>query len=203
MRVTNQSERKGKILFINADRDYEEGRAQNYLRAEHAEKIVQTFQNFESIPGYSSIVTKRTNLPPRSYNLNIRRYADNSPPPEPQDVRAHLLGGVPKAEVENLRPLFESHGLDVTRLFVDREQQYFDFASQTAGNGGLRQAVDTDPGIKAREAAMLQIFQCWWTEHGLRLAALPETRIPWFCGKNICSHSRPASCRWASSTALR
>ena len=29
-------------------------------------------------------------------NLNIRRYADNAPPPEPHDVRAHLHGGVPR-----------------------------------------------------------------------------------------------------------
>ncbi len=28
------------------------------------------------------------------YNLNIRRYGDNAPPPEPQDVRSHLSGGV-------------------------------------------------------------------------------------------------------------
>src|SRR5207247_9335314 len=35
-------ERVGKILFINADREFEPGRAQNYLRAEHIEKIVTT-----------------------------------------------------------------------------------------------------------------------------------------------------------------
>ena len=29
------------------------------------------------------------------FNLNIRRYVDNSPPPEPHDVRAHLHGGIP------------------------------------------------------------------------------------------------------------
>jgi len=37
------AERRGKILFINADREYEAGRAINYLRAEHAEKIVEAF----------------------------------------------------------------------------------------------------------------------------------------------------------------
>ena len=45
-------------------------------------------------------------------NLNIRRYADNAPPPEPHDVRAHLYGGVPNAELEAKRDLFETHGLD-------------------------------------------------------------------------------------------
>jgi type I restriction enzyme M protein len=37
-------ERRGKVLFINADAEYEAGRAQNYLRPEHIEKIVETCQ---------------------------------------------------------------------------------------------------------------------------------------------------------------
>lgn len=169
--------RKEKILFINADRDYEEGRAQNYLRAEHAEKIVHTFQNFEAIPGYSSIVT-REQLAAEDFNLNIRRYADNSPPPEPQNVRAHLLGGVPKSEVEGLTSLCLAHGLDVSHLFIPRDETSFDFAPETAGNGALRQAIDNDAGIKAREAAMQEAYQAWWDEHAPRLAALPESRDP-------------------------
>jgi len=40
--------------------------------------------------------------------------------PEPQDVRAHLLGGIPKAEVEVKRPLLEAHGFDPTRILVER-----------------------------------------------------------------------------------
>ena len=51
-------------------------------------------------------------LAENDWNLNIRRYADNAPPPEPHDVRAHLLGGVPKAEVEAKAELFEAHGFD-------------------------------------------------------------------------------------------
>ena len=43
------------------------------------------------MPGFSAIVSNTT-LRENDYNLNIRRYADNAPPPEPHDVRAHLLG---------------------------------------------------------------------------------------------------------------
>jgi hypothetical protein len=35
------------------------------------------------------------------FNLNIRRYADTSPPPEIFDVRALLHGGVPVREVHD------------------------------------------------------------------------------------------------------
>lgn len=112
------------------------------------------------------------------FNLNIRRYADNSPPPEAQDVRAHLVGGVARAEVENLRPLFEAHGLDVTRLFVDRDEGYVDFAPDASGNGALREAVDNDPGIETREQAMMAAYGAWWAAHSLRLAGLPQTSDP-------------------------
>jgi type I restriction enzyme M protein len=43
-------ERKQKVLFINADRDYREGRAQNYLEPDHVEKIVSAFRQFEDLP---------------------------------------------------------------------------------------------------------------------------------------------------------
>ena len=33
------------------------------------------------------------------YNLNIRRYADTSPPPEQFDVKAILRGGIPVSEL--------------------------------------------------------------------------------------------------------
>jgi type I restriction enzyme M protein len=91
-------ERQGNVLFINADRELFEGRAQNYLLPEHIEKIVTTFDDFRAIDGFSAIVDNAT-LKANDYNLNIRRYADNAPPPEPHDVRAHLVGGIPKAEV--------------------------------------------------------------------------------------------------------
>jgi len=49
----------GKALFINADADYHAGRAQNYLRPEHVEKIVSTFQAFADVPGYAAVVSHR------------------------------------------------------------------------------------------------------------------------------------------------
>jgi type I restriction enzyme M protein len=169
------AERKGKILFINADRDYEEGRAQNYLRAEHAEKIVQTFQHFEEIPHYSHILTI-DQIAAEDFILNIRRYADTSPPPEPQDVRAHLAGGVPKSEVEELRPLFKAHGFDALQLFVQRDDRYLDFMKGLESKTALRAAVDADPGVRTTEQNILEAYALWWEKHGPRLGRLPETQ---------------------------
>lgn len=110
-------ERKGKVLFINADREYEEGRAQNYLRPEHEEKIVSAFQAFTNNDGFARVVSV-DELAENDFNCNIRRYADNTPPPEPHDVRAHLHGGVPKTEVDAHKTAFapETWTLRATRL---------------------------------------------------------------------------------------
>lgn len=113
------ADHQGKVLFINADREFHEGRAQNYLLPQHLEKIVTTFDHFEKVKGFAELVTV-AELRANDYNLNIRRYADNAPPPEPQDVRAHLLGGVPVAEIEAKRKLFAAHGFDPIILFDAR-----------------------------------------------------------------------------------
>jgi type I restriction enzyme M protein len=89
--------RRGQVLFINADAEFHAGRAQNYLRPEHVEKIVSTFDRFEDVAGYARRVPlAEIGDPANDWNLNIRRYVDNSPPPEPHDVRAHLLGVGPQ-----------------------------------------------------------------------------------------------------------
>ena len=164
-------ERQGKVLFINADREYFEGRAQNHLLPEHIEKIADTFEAFAEVPGFSAVVTNAT-LRDNDYNLNIRRYADNAPAPEPHDVRAHLQGGVPKAEVQAKAALFSAHGLDPLALFAERDAAYFDFRPELASRQALKPAIETNAGLLAREQAVRSAFEAWWQAHSPRITAL-------------------------------
>jgi type I restriction enzyme M protein len=91
---------RGKVLFINADREYAEGKNQNKLRPEDIEKIDFVFTQKRELPKYSRLVDKTEIVEKHDYNLNIRRYVDNTPDPEPEDVQAHLIGGVPETEVQ-------------------------------------------------------------------------------------------------------
>ena len=156
---TKPPERAGKVLFINADAEFAAGRAQNYLLPEHAEKIVSAYREFADIPGYATVVT-REDLAANDDNLNIRRYADNAPPPEPQDVRAHLHGGVPRAEVDAKAPLFTAHGFSPERIFVGRDDAYLDFRpgrgqSRPEGAGHHRRRRPGPRGRTARRAGPL------------------------------------------------
>ncbi len=130
------------LLFINADAEFAQGRAQNYLRPEDIQKIATTYHKFECVPGYARVVTC-AQIAKEDYNCNVRRYADNAPPPEMHDVRAHILGGVPQREIEakTTRELFEAHGFEPMNIFVPREQG-------DAGNGAGDAYVVFHPKLK-------------------------------------------------------
>jgi len=168
-------EHRGKVLFINADADFTAGRAQNYLLPEHVEKIVSAYHAFAGIPGYATVVT-HDQLLANDLNLNIRRYADNAPPPEPQDVRAHLVGGIPKREVADKFDLFEAHGFDPRHVFVERDANYYDFSGEVVSKTELNALVDNDPGVATREAELKAAFVSWWDANVKYLVELPATK---------------------------
>jgi type I restriction enzyme M protein len=168
-------ERKDQVLFINADREYHEGRAQNYLQPEHIEKIVSAWEAFEDVPGFARVVS-REELRENDDNLNIRRYADNVPPPEPHDVRAHLHGGIPKAEVKAKKKLFEAHGLNPKRLLKERDESYLDFVDGLAEKADVKKWLDADAGMAAREKALAEAVESWWMQSQGQFTSLPKTK---------------------------
>ncbi|MDH6089651.1 N-6 DNA methylase [Umezakia ovalisporum] len=174
-KAAKPQKRQGKVLFINADAEFEAGRAQNFLKPEHIEKIVSTFEAFVDVPGYAAVVTKQQ-LAEHDYNCNIRRYADNAPPPEPHDVRAHLLGGIPKAEVEAKEETFIAHGFKPSDFFVARVQDYFDFLPTLTERSQIKDFVESYPGIAKQEKQLKDAFLNWWEIHENQLLQLPETK---------------------------
>ncbi|MFF9867945.1 N-6 DNA methylase [Streptomyces sp. NPDC013953] len=166
-------DREGRILFINADREYHAERAQNVLLPEHAEKIVTTFRAREDVPGFARWVD-REELRENDYNLNIRRYVDNTPPPEPQDVRAHLTGGMPRAEIEAKRDLLDAYGIRLEDLFAERDPvdpAYVDFLPEDERPDAARLAELARP----REEALRTAFAKWWDEEARHLEAVAAT----------------------------
>ena len=161
-RGSKPEERVGKVLFINADRDFGEGRAQNYLRPQDEEKIAVTYRDFVDVDGFAEVVTI-DELADNDFNCNIRRYADNAPPPEPQDVRAHLHGGVPMAEIDAAKDLLQRAGLDAEVLFADRGDGYAEWRhniasdkSRGAAHGAIKYAVGQRAGTSP--------WSQWWSE---------------------------------------
>ena len=166
-------ERRGKVLFINADRDFGEGRAQNHLRPRDEEKITAAYRGFADVEGFAKVVSI-DELADNDFNCNIRRYADNSLPPESHDVRAHLYGGVPVAEIDDAEDLLERAGLNALEtLFAVRGDGYADWRHDTANPEGRETAHDAIRGAVARQAARSPWLQWWVATAEPMLRALP------------------------------
>ncbi|BDC35420.1 restriction endonuclease subunit S [Candidatus Methanoliparum sp. LAM-1] len=154
---------KDKILFINADREYGEGRNQNYLRPEDIEKIVTVFTEKKEIPKYSRLVDIRE-IEDNDFNLNIRRYVDNSPDPEIEDVHAHLVGGVPKREVDLYKEQFQRFNLSLNHLLKEKDKNYLEFNDNIEERSMLGEIIESDNNVKATISKHREKLRKWWDE---------------------------------------
>ncbi|MFT3930572.1 MAG: type I restriction-modification system subunit M [Spongiibacteraceae bacterium] len=158
--------RKGKVLFINGELDYAEGKNQNTLRQQDIEKIVSTFERYVDVKRYAKVVTL-AEIAENDYNLNIRRYADTSPPPEIFDVRALLHGGVPVREVHDEYIQEEIlQGFDVSAVFVKRDENYYDFKPTITSKEMIREL------LPAANQALIAQFERWWDKYRVSLHEL-------------------------------
>ena len=165
MNKQDAAERKH-VFFINADREYREGKAQNFLRPEDISKIVHAYRERKDFPGYARRVPV-SEIAAEDFNCNIRRYVDNAPPPEPHDVRAHLHGGVPVAEIETLERYWVNYPGLRERCFVPRpgDSRYSDFAPAVTDRRALAELVKSDPGVEAAQRGFLRTLEAWWMEN--------------------------------------
>jgi type I restriction enzyme M protein len=158
--------RKNKVLFINSELEFEEGKNQNTLREQDIAKIVEVFENFTEIKRYSKIVDI-SEIEENDFNLNIRRYADTSPPPEIFDVRAILHGGIPVREVEDAYIQEEIlNGFDVSAVFVKRNKAYYDFRKSIK----TKEQISELMGDASSEA--IKQLEHWWDKYKVSLHEL-------------------------------
>lgn len=171
-------ELRDKIIFINADAEYGEGKAQNYLRPEDIEKIDTVFTKKLSINKYSKLVDL-SEIEENDFNLNIRRYVDNTPDPEPEDVRAHLLGGVPKSEVQSQEKTYYTFGMKRDAFFKDRDENYFDFKDEVHDKSAIKSIIDGHEGVQRTIQKFQDQTNEWWQEAKADITTLEHsTDIP-------------------------
>jgi len=161
------------VLFINADREYKEGKNQNKLRPEDLEKIAYTYRNKIVTPKYSRLVG-REDLLAEDFNFNIRRFVDNAPPPEPQDVHAHLHGGIPENEVKALKTWFDCYSPLQGKLFEPLKDNYLKFKDSIATAEHIKLLFDESEEIKAAHDKYVIAINEWWQEQTPVIEQLPE-----------------------------
>lgn len=75
------------ILFIDASKEFEQGKNQNKLRECDIDKIIDTFKARKEIEKYSHVATL-DEIKENDYNLNIPRYVDTFEEEEEIDIKA-------------------------------------------------------------------------------------------------------------------
>ncbi|MBM5695473.1 type I restriction-modification system subunit M [Listeria seeligeri] len=92
------------VLVIDASRNFIKVGKQNVLQEKDIARIVDTYVERAEKTGYSHLAS-REEIIENEYNMNIPRYVEAIDEEIPHDVDAHLYGGIPQANIDELRTL--------------------------------------------------------------------------------------------------
>ena len=167
------SNRKG-VLFINADREYKEGKNQNILRPEDIDKISYVYEQKDTTDKkYSRLVTKEE-LETEDFNCNIRRWVDNSPEPDNQDIEAHLNGGMPKYEVDALDTRFSAYQNLKMDIFETLRDGYYKFSDKILNKESIKELIVNSEGYKDTKQSYHSRLDTVWQNCLSNIKTLPE-----------------------------
>ncbi len=163
--------KRDKVQFINADREYKEGKNQNKLRPEDIAKISYVYKEKLELKGYATSIHKDKL---EEYNFNIRRYVDNSPPPTPHDVHAHLYGGVPVEEVESFKNYWVNYPTLKDELFESLKDGYMSF--RLSSKDEIKELLNSHKDIKSKQIEYIDAITKWWSVNLPKLEELPSKK---------------------------
>lgn len=90
------------IFMIDASHGFIKDGDKNRLREQDIYKIVTTFNSMTEVSGFSRFVPFDEIINKNSYNLNIPRYIDSTEKEDLQSIEAHLYGGIPQDDIDNI-----------------------------------------------------------------------------------------------------
>jgi len=141
--VLRQKRERDDVLFIDASKGFVKTGKKNQLRASDIKKIADTVATRANVPKFAHKIT-RDEIRNNGYNLNIPRYVDSSPTPETWDLYATMFGGIPKAELEELREAWAAFPSLWGALFTDNNTPYVLLAADD-----VKQFVNDNSDVKA------------------------------------------------------
>ena len=91
------------IFMLDASKGFIKDGNKNRLRSQDIHKIVDVFNHQRELPRYSRMVpVSEIASEANDYNLNLPRYIDSTEPEDLHDLSAHLNGGIPERDVDDL-----------------------------------------------------------------------------------------------------
>ena len=162
------------IFMIDASQGYMKDGPKNRLRSQDIHKIVDAFNKEFEIPKFSRMVPL-SEIEKNEYNLNLPRYIDTQVAEDQQDIAGHLLGGIPKADIDALSKYWEVCPKLKNSLFKEIRKGYFNV---TFEKSKIKAAIYEHPEFKTFITSMNQHFELWRDKATKNLKKLNEGLHP-------------------------
>lgn len=98
LRKNKPKNRKGKIILVNASREFKKGAPKNYLSDEAIQIIAEAFHKGESVDGFSSAITNEQ-AAEKDFNLSPSRFVESGGDLELRDLLS-IVADLEKAEAD-------------------------------------------------------------------------------------------------------
>lgn len=157
------AETRDGIFLIDASRGFKKDGNKNRLREQDIEKIVQTFTNQLEISGYSRFVKYEEVLEQNTGNLNVPRYIQKIDDTLPQNIAAHLKGGIPGTDIESLKRLWDISPALKQEIFtcVDEAHDVYNLALPS---GEIEDVIGQDASILAEKQKETDVIFTQWRD---------------------------------------
>ena len=153
------SEKRENIFFIDASDGFKKDGNKNRLREQDIEKIVRVYEAQQEIKGYSRLVPYSEILEDNAGNMNVPRYIQKIDDALPQNIEAHLRGGIPKNDIESLNKIWKiSPGLK-KKIFAHSEGDIYKLAVSASE---IEKIFESDKALLAQKLKEnTEIFNAW------------------------------------------
>ncbi len=164
----NAENRQG-IFMIDASKGFVKDGNKNRLREQDIHKIVDVFNKQLEVAKYSRMVPVQE-IEANEYNLNIPRYIDSQEEEDIQDIEAHLLGGIPKRDVEALS--------DYWQVYPTLQQELFEAADRPGylmlkiPGSEVKACIFAHPEFISYGKDIQAVFETWQEKHTPLLKAI-------------------------------
>ena len=157
------AETRDGIFLIDASRGFKKDGNKNRLREQDIEKIVQTFTNQLEISGYSRFVKYEKVLEQNAGNLNVPRYIQKIDDTLPQNIAAHLKGGIPGTDIESLKRLWDISPALKQEIFICVDEAH-DVYNLALPSGEIEGVIGLDVNILAEKQKETDVIFTQWRD---------------------------------------
>jgi len=152
------------LFMMDAGKGFMKDGNKNRLREQDIHKIVDVFNKQTEIPGFSRLVSiEEISDAKNDYNLNIPRYIDSQEIEDIQDIEAHLLGGIPNADIEALNGYWEVYKTLKSELFEPSKRSLY--SQLRISKDAIKQTIFTHPEFVSFSREMDILFDNWKTRN--------------------------------------